>query len=223
VLLSGGIDSATALHLTRRAQPARALTFEYRGISRRELESARDIAKSARVVEHRLVRLPDLREAGEVPGFRLGALPPTYIPLRNSIFYSFAASVAEETGAGSIVGGHNRDDAEIFDDVGPRFFSRLQAALLEASPVLRKNKLRIVRPLRQKSKPQVVVLAERLRVPLELTWSCHRDGDEHCWSCPGCTSRIEAFRRAGLSDPLFHGEGKLLKQMKRRAGSLGEA
>jgi 7-cyano-7-deazaguanine synthase len=161
------------------------------------------------VVEHRFVRLPDLREAGEIPGFRLRALPPTYIPLKNSIFYSVAASLAEETGAGLIIGGHLRDDEKIFDDVSARFFSALQSAFLAASPVLRRNRLRIVRPMRLKNKAQVVALASMLKVPLELTWSCHRDGDEHCWDCPGCVSRIEAFRKAGVADPLAHRRGKI--------------
>jgi 7-cyano-7-deazaguanine synthase len=202
VLLSGGIDSATALYLTKRTNAVRALTIQYRGIAKKEIESAGEIAERAGVMEHRIVRLPDLREAGEIPGFRLGALPPTYIPLRNSIFYSIAASIAEETGAASIVGGHNRDDTKVFDDVSPRFFTAQQAAVLAASPLLRRKGLRIVRPLRLMTKPQVVALASRLKVPLELTWSCHREGDEHCWDCSGCASRAEAFRKAGMADPL---------------------
>ena len=196
------MDSATALYLTRQTNSIRAITFEFQGIAKREVESARAIADSAGVVEHRSVRLPDLREAGGIPGFSLGPRPPTYIPVRNSIFYAFAASVAEETGATLIVGGHNRDDAKIFDDVSSRFFEAQQAAFLAASPVLRRNRVRIVRPLRLKSKAQVVSLASRLGVPLEMTWSCHRDGEEHCWECPGCTSRREAFQMAGVADPL---------------------
>jgi 7-cyano-7-deazaguanine synthase len=202
VLLSGGIDSATALYLTKRTHRVRALTFEYHGIARRELESARAIANRAGVVEHRLVGLPDLREAADIPGFKLGSLPPTYIPLRNSIFYAFAASMAEETGAVSLVGGHNRDDMKVFDDVGSEFFTAQQAAFRAASPILRRNRVHIVRPLRLKSKAEVVALAGRLNVPLEVTWSCHRDRREHCWRCPGCGSRRESFARAGIADPL---------------------
>ena len=209
MLLSGGIDSATALYLTRRTHDVRALTFEYHGIAKHELESARAIAGRAGVVEHRFVRLPDLREAADIPGFRLGALPPTYVPLRNSIFYAFAASMAEETGAAVIVGGHNRDDAKVFDDVGSDFFTAQQAAFRAASPVLRRNRVRIVRPLRLKTKVEVVALASRLGVPLELTWSCHRDGKQHCGRCPGCVSRREAFAMAGVADPLAPSREKI--------------
>ena len=202
MLLSGGIDSATALYLTKKSQGVRALTFEYMGIARSELAAAKAVASRAGVLEHRIVRLPDLREAADIPGFKLGSLPPTYIPLRNSIFYAFAASMAEETGAVSIVGGHNRDDMKVFDDVSSEFFTAQQAAFRAASPVLRRNRVHIVRPLRLKSKAEVVALAGRLNVPLEVTWSCHRDGREHCWRCPGCDSRRKSFARAGIADPL---------------------
>ena len=211
MLLSGGIDSATALWLTKAAGPVRALTFEYHGIARRELEAAGRIAAAAGVREHRVVRLPDLKEAGDIAGAKFPGLPPTYIPLRNSIFYSFAASYAEEEGASSIVGGHNRDDEEIFRDVRSGFFNALQAAFREASPMLRG--IRISRPLRTRSKRQVVRLAASLGVPLRLTWSCHRDGMEPCWECDGCLMRARSFRAAGVPDPLLSFEGrKLLKQ-----------
>jgi len=202
VLLSGGIDSATALYLIKQTRPVRALTFEYQGIASKELEAARAIAGRAGVLEERLVRLPDLREAGDIPGFKPAGLPPTYIPSRNSIFYAFAASYAEETGAALIVGGHNRDDTEVFADVSSEFFQSLQRTMLVGSRILRRNRLRVVRPLRRKRKPEVIRLAASLGVPLELTWSCHRDVKEHCWNCDGCISRKRNFAAAGVVDPL---------------------
>ncbi len=178
------------------------MTFEFNGIARSELESARAVGARAEVLEHRFVRLPDLKEAGDIRGFDLRGRPRSYIPMRNAIFYSFAASIAEETGATALVGGHNGDDEEVFEDVAEPFFSALQRSLRAGSPVLRRNRVRIERPLRFKTKSQVVKLAAAIGVPLELTWSCHRDGKVHCWSCDGCKSRIEAFTRAGVKDPL---------------------
>jgi len=213
VLLSGGIDSAAALYLTRASRPVRALTFEYHGIANRELESAKAIGAKAGVREHRFVRLPDLKEASDIVGTKFAGLPPTYIPLRNSIFYSFAASYAEESGASLIVGGHNRDDEKIFDDVSSDFFRASERAFLAASSVLRKNRVRISRPLRDKSKTEVIRLAASLRVPFELTWSCHRGGREHCWECDGCLTRRKSFVAVGVADPLDRARGgKLLKQ-----------
>lgn len=202
MLLSGGIDSATALYLTKAARPVRALTFEYHGIARRELEAAKEVGTRAGVLEHRFVRLPDLKEAGDIKGAKFKGLPPTYIPLRNGIFYSFAASYAEETGASEIVGGHNRDDRGVFEDVSTAFFSALEEALWAGYPALRRSRTRITRPLGRKSKAQVIRLAADIGVPLGLTWSCHRDGDEHCWRCDGCISRRRSFDKAEVSDPL---------------------
>jgi 7-cyano-7-deazaguanine synthase len=202
VLLSGGIDSATALYLMKARLRVRALTFAYHGIARRELDSAKAVGTQAEVTEHRLVRVPDLKEAGDIPGYELRGLPPSYIPLRNNIFYSFAASYADETGAVLIVGGHNRDDQEVFKDVSSDFFGALQAALWKGSPVLRRNRVRIVRPLSRLRKVEVVRLAASLGVPLELTWSCHRDGKMHCWRCQGCLTRKRSFQAAGVVDPL---------------------
>jgi 7-cyano-7-deazaguanine synthase len=209
VLLSGGIDSATALYLTKPSNLVRAITFEYHGIARRELQAAREIGMSAGVREHRFVRLPDLKEASDIVGARFGRLPPTYIPLRNSIFYAFAASYAEEAGASLLVGGHNRDDEKVFEDVGPAFFRNLEGAFRAASPILRRNRIMISRPLREKSKPGVVRLAASLGVPLDLTWSCHRSGSRHCWLCDGCLARIRAFSASGVPDPLSQKRAKI--------------
>ena len=167
------------------------------------MASAANIAKRASVREHRLVRLPDLREAGDIPGFNFRGHPPTYIPLRNSIFYSCAASYAEEVSAGSIVGGHNKDDEKVFEDASPSFFDSLQTALWAGSVVLRRNRTAVLRPLKSLNKAEVVRLASSEGVPLDLTWSCHRNRDEHCWKCEGCVSRMRAFGRAGVEDPLL--------------------
>lgn len=180
----------------------RALTFEFSGIAGSELRAAKAIGARAGVLEHRFVRLPDLKEASDIPGFRPHGLPATYIPLRNSIFYSFAASYAEETGASAIVGGHNKDDTGVFVDVSSAFFRALQASFRQGSRILRRNRLLIVRPLKGKTKPEVIRSAVTLGVPLELTWSCHRDSAEHCWKCQGCLARLRSFAEAGVKDPL---------------------
>ncbi len=202
MLLSGGIDSATCLHLAKRTYKTRALTFEYHGMADKEVEAAKAVAVSAGVKEHRFVDIPDLREASDIPEARFEGMPPTYIPMRNSIFYSFAASYAEEVRADFIIGGHNRDDAKTFLDAGPAFFAGLERAFWLGSRIIQKKKTRILCPLGGETKFQVVRLAVSLGVPLGLTWSCHREGKEHCWECTGCLSRIESFDRAGVPDPL---------------------
>lgn len=187
--------------MRRRGYHSRALTFEFRGIARRELRAAKAIANAAGV-KQRVVRLPDLMEAGDMKRASFPGLPSTYIPLRNAVFYSLAASYAEEVRAGFIVGGHNSDDLKVFRDVSPNFFVDLQRAFRAGSKILNDGRVRILRPLASRSKPEVVLLASKIGVPLQLTWSCHRDGTRHCWHCQGCDARIRSFERAGVRDPL---------------------
>ena len=158
-------------------------------------------APRAAGVEQRVVRLPDLREASDLDSGFPG-LPPTYIPMRNAVFYSLAAGYAEELRADCIVGGHNKDDLKVFRDVSQAFFSSLEKAFWAGSGILSERRTRILRPLASKSKPEVIRLAASLGVPLGLTWSCHRDGAAHCWRCEGCRGRTSSFERAGLPDPL---------------------
>jgi len=143
-----------------------------------------------------------MREAGDTRAAAFKGLPPTYIPMKNLVYYGLAASYAEETAASRIIGGHNKDDMRVFEDTSDLFFAQLQRALWSSSSRLRRDQTRIVRPLRRLTKPEVVARAAGLGVPLQLTWSCHRDGEGHCWECPGCVARTRAFIDAGLNDPL---------------------
>jgi 7-cyano-7-deazaguanine synthase len=164
------------------------------------------MARRVGVLEHRFMRLPDLREAEDITGstdLSSGKVPATYLPMKNAVYYSLAAAFAEEKGSDRIIGGHNADDKLLFEDTSEEFFASLQTTLLTASPRLRRRGLRISRPLKDMSKTEVVALAAKIRVPLELTWSCYRTGQEHCWVCEGCRLRIEAFRAAGVEDPLL--------------------
>lgn len=181
-----------------------ALTISFKGMAAAELRAARAVARRAGVGQT-VFRMPDLREAGDIPGARFPGMPPTYIPFRNSIFYAVAAGLAEEVSAEFLVGGHNRDDLRIFADTGEAFFAKLQDALGAAQSSPGGGRLEIVRPLAELSKAEVVMLASRMGVPLHLTWSCHRDGRKHCWRCPGCYARRAAFEGAGVEDPLSEG------------------
>jgi 7-cyano-7-deazaguanine synthase len=204
VLLSGGIDSATCLYLSRqRGNLNRALTIRLHGMARGEVRAATRLAEAAGVEEHRFFSMPELREVGDIgsPG-RLARLPPTYIPMKNSIYYSVAAAFAEEVGAALVIGGHNSDDRAVFEDTADEFFREMQRTLRTASARLREQDFRIWRPLRTMKKAEVVTLAADLGVPLEMTWSCHREGSTHCWECDGCLQRERSFLQAGLRDPL---------------------
>jgi len=148
--------------------------------------------------------MPELRELGDIaaPQRGLAALPPSYIPMKNAIYYGVAAAFAEEVGAARVIGGHNRDDRAVFEDTSGGFFAQMERALRAGSARLREVDFRISRPLREMSKAEVVALAVGLGVPLELTWCCHRAGSTHCGRCEGCAQRERAFSEAGVEDPL---------------------
>ncbi len=180
--------------------------MEIHGTAAAEIRAARLLGKRVGVLEHRFVRLPDLREAGDIVGstaLSRGGVPPTYIPMKNTVYYSLGASYAEEKGAGFIIGGHNLDDMRVFEDTSDEFFARLEGTLLAGSARLKRSGLRILRPLKDMTKAEVVSMASEIGVPLEVTWSCHRDGREHCWKCEGCRSRRKAFQAAHVTDPLY--------------------
>jgi len=168
------------------------------------MKAAKRIASAAAVSEHRFVSIPQLRELSDMKSQgMLAGLPRTYIPMKNATYYSLAAAFAEETGSSFIVGGHNRDDLRFFEDTSNEFFVHLQKAIRAGSTRLRERRVRIWRPLSDMPKVKVVALAKRLGVPLELTWSCHMAGSEHCWKCDGCIARIRSFSEAGVIDPLL--------------------
>lgn len=194
----------------KKGYSTRALTIKFFRIAEGELRAANGVAKKAGVVEHRIIEIPSLKEAGDIGSDVFGGLPSTYIPMRNAVFYALAAGYAEEVGANYIFGGHNGDDVRIFEDTRREFFDNLQRALWSGSSRLKRMRTTLVRPLQRMSKGEIVAYASRLKVPLELTWSCHREGTEHCWECDGCRARVEAFRRAGVEDPLRrrHGNGR---------------
>ena len=181
----------------------RALTIRFHRIAPGELRAAKQIAQRAGVVEHRYVTIPELREAGDIERKeRFQDLPRTYVPNRNMIFYSLAASYAEEVGSNYIIGGHNASDTGMFADTRPEFFRTLQTTIWSASRRLKEARTTILRPLQHMTKSEVVRRASGLGVPLEMTWSCHKERSTHCWECEGCRGRISAFKLAGIEDRL---------------------
>ena len=137
----------------------RALTIQIHGTAKSELEAAKRVGRTGKVVEHRFVSIPELKEAGDMRGSKdpsWMAVPKTYVPMKNAIYYSLAAGYAEEKSADLIIGGHNADDARVFEDTSEEFFADLRKTLYAASPRFRTNGLVILRPLSRLSKPEVV-------------------------------------------------------------------
>jgi 7-cyano-7-deazaguanine synthase len=120
------------------------------------------------------------------------------------IFYSISAHFAEYLGVKWIIGGHNWHDTKFFKDTSKRFIDKMNVLFKEGCLLCNDNRAyQIVLPLAKMNRKQIIKLAMRLKAPIELTWSCHREGNSHCGSCYSCKQRLEAFNELGLKDPAF--------------------
>ena len=213
VLLSGGLDSTTALAVARaEGYECHALSFEYGQRHARELESARRVAAALGAAAHLTLRL-DLRAIGgsaltadiPVPKARTAeaigtGIPVTYVPARNTIFLSHALAWAEVMGAQDIFIGVNVLDASGYPDCRPEYiaaFERL-ANLATQAGVEGRSHFRIHTPLIALSKADIIRRGRDLGVDYSLTWSCYApeaDG-RACGLCDACLLRSKGLHRS---------------------------
>jgi 7-cyano-7-deazaguanine synthase len=205
VLLSGGIDSATALYLTKQqTDDIYSLNMTYTQTRDSETEASKKLAATAKVKEHLLVYLPLFKDIETryrpTPSPEISS---AYLPARNIVFYGVAAAYAETIGANRIVFGSNADDAKELPDARREFIQLMNELIRSGTRAGREGfEIEIVNPLIGYDKAEVLKLALELRVPLELTWSCYENGQVPCGKCRGCRNRMSAFKAAGMEDPL---------------------
>jgi 7-cyano-7-deazaguanine synthase len=222
VLLSGGLDSSTVLALAKeRGYDVVALTFDYGQKHKRELSSSRKIARHFEAKEHiilpldlgKLLRSSLTRESISIPENRTeeeisSGVPSTYVPSRNIIFLSIAASIAESRGADVVFIAANSVDFSGYPDCTAEFMAAFQRTLDVGTKAGREGRgIRVEAPILTKSKGDIVREAIRLKVPLEETWSCYKGGVRACGKCDSCLLRLRGFAEAGISDPLEY-EGR---------------
>jgi 7-cyano-7-deazaguanine synthase len=216
VLLSGGVDSSTSLALMKsQGYACYALSIAYQQRHSYELRSAERIASTLGVVEHRVVSL----DIGQWGGSSITdsdlcvpesgqEKPSTYVPARNLIFLSTAAAWAEVVGASVICISANQDDYTNYPDCRPEFFNAFELAANMGTRCGEEDKgVRVVTPLIQHTKSEIVQLGLDLGVDFSLTWSCYhpQEGDKPCLRCDACDLRSRAFADIGVDDPLVLG------------------
>jgi len=211
VLLSGGLDSATALYWAKsQGYALHAVSFHYGQRHDREVRSALELARRAGAAPHEAL-LPILgAEASSLtnrkkalPNLPLaeigrGGIPSTYVPARNTLFLSSALSLADALGASAIVIGANVLDYSGYPDCRPDFLCAFEKVARLGS---RCRRLRVLAPLIKLDKAGIIRLARRLGVPLELTWSCYNGGKTPCGRCDSCKLRAKGFAEIGVADP----------------------
>ncbi len=215
VLLSGGLDSATAAAwAVASGYTVSALSVDYGQRHRVELEAAAAVAARLALPEHRTVRV-DLRAIGgsaltdaiDVPVDREaigGDVPVTYVPARNTILLALLTGLAEVTGARTLVIGANVQDYSGYPDCRPEFLRAFEeVARLGTRAGAEGGRFEVRAPLLQLSKAGIVRLGTALGVDYALTLSCYDPPAAfvHCGRCDACRLRRAGFAEAGVADP----------------------
>lgn len=219
ILLSGGLDSYTAAAIARTdGFQLYALTINYGQRHQRELDCSRRIAESLGITEHKTIAL-DLRAIGGsaltssqpvpksgTPADQPAAIPPTYVPARNTILLSVALGWAEVLGAFDIFMGANAVDYSGYPDCRAEFIAAFEglANLATAAAVEGRGRFRIHAPLIGLSKAEIIARGAELHLDYSLTHSCYDPDDQGraCGRCDSCLLRLKGFAEAHLRDPI---------------------
>lgn len=217
VLLSGGIDSTTALAIAKQQGfEVYAISFRYGQTHEYELTAAKKIAEYFDVKKHLILTI-DLRAIGgsaltgdlEIPKARKAeqisqAIPVTYVPARNTIFLSLALGWAEVLGASDIYIGANAVDFSGYPDCRLEYIEAFEKmANLATKAGIEGKRFKIHAPLITLTKAQIIQKGIELGVDYSLTHSCYAPSPEGkaCGSCDSCLIRKKGFNEAGIPDP----------------------
>lgn len=209
VLVSGGMDSVTALHAAAREHEVVAgLSFDYGS-----KHNARELPFAALHCERlgvrhetvaldfmdRLFKSDLLKSGGEIPEGHYEAenMMQTVVPFRNGILLAIAAGYAESVEAeGLVIAAHSGDHA-IYPDCREDFMRPMGDAIRSGTYA----GIELLRPFIDLRKEGIAAMGAELGVDFALTWSCYKGGEFHCGKCGTCVERKEAFALAGLPDP----------------------
>jgi 7-cyano-7-deazaguanine synthase len=213
VLLSGGLDSATALAIAhRRGHDCYALSVAYGQRHSAELDAAARVAAALAAREHRIMQV-DLAGIGgsaltdpamAVPESPTTGIPITYVPARNTMLLALALGWAEVLGATSIYIGVNAVDYSGYPDCRPEFIAAFEALAARATRAgVEGRPLTVHAPLIAWTKAQIIQAGMQLGVDYALTVSCYQAdaSGRACGRCDSCRIRRDGFHAAGVPDP----------------------
>jgi 7-cyano-7-deazaguanine synthase len=228
VLLSGGIDSGTCLHVAHaQFDDVHAISIDYGQRHKKEIAAAKKLADGLGV-PHRTLDLSAIVPSTmltnanvEVPNISysdIQGVSPTYVPFRNGLMLSAISSyvagkrvVAEKNNIsgqalrewGIFFGAHAEDAQNwAYPDCTPEFIGAMANAIYVGTY----RAVRLHTPLEWLSKKEIILLGDTLGVPWALTWSCYKGEEEHCGVCPTCRARRLGFQDAGVPDPTIYRE-----------------
>lgn len=209
VLLSGGMDSVTALYeASMHYRIAAAVSFRY-GAKHNDREIPFASQHAAKLgVPHHVIRLDFigdlfesalLKKGGDIPKghYEESSMKQTVVPFRNGILLSVAAGFAESTGASGLVIAAHAGDHAIYPDCREEFMQSMAAAIRVGTYA----GIELLRPFIAMTKADIARRGHGLGIDYSQTWSCYAGGETHCGECGTCVERREAFELAGLPDP----------------------
>lgn len=212
ILLSGGLDSITALAFAKaEGYDCYSISFDYGQRHKTELNAAERLAEKNGVVEHKVIQI-DLRAIGgsaltddiEVPEVAQNGIPVTYVPARNTVFLAIALGWAEVLQAEAIYIGVNAVDYSGYPDCRPEFVTAFETlANLAIKSAIEGKAIYIRAPLMSLSKAEIVTAGTALGIDYSETISCYQADAQGraCGQCDSCRLRRQGFAEAGLTDP----------------------
>jgi len=212
VLVSGGMDSCVTAALAYREHELAFLHINYgQRTERRELKAFNDIADYYAVARRLALDVQHWKLIGgsaltdehlSIPNANLhsSTVPITYVPFRNANFLSAAVSWGEVLGARSIFIGAVEEDSSGYPDCRKEFYDAFNYAI--AMGTKPETSLRIITPILDCKKSEIVRIGIELHAPLHLSWSCYRNEETACGVCDSCALRLRGFQQAGFEDAI---------------------
>lgn len=222
ILLSGGLDSTTCMAVAKdMGYELYPISFDYQQRNKIELIGAQEIAKYFGAKKHLIINTNMSAIGGsaltdnsiDVPEGDIdaaeSAVPITYVPSRNLIFLSYALGYAEVVKADAIFIGVNAVDYSGYPDCRPEFIAKFQDMINYAckTTVVDHHPIKLMTPLQDLSKAEIIKLGTKLGAPYHLTRSCYNGQEEACGHCDSCKLRLRGFAEAGIPDPIAYKKG----------------
>jgi 7-cyano-7-deazaguanine synthase len=218
VLVSGGMDSATAVYEARERgyEPHFFHTSYGQRTEDMEAECARTLAETVDAADFFRVETDHLAAIGasaltdeeidveDTEDVDDKEIPDTYVPFRNANLLSMAVSYAEANDCSAIFIGAHSEDFSGYPDCRPAFFEAFQGVIDAGTKP--ETEIELVAPFVEWSKTDIAERGQELSVPYEQTWSCYRNEPPACGTCDACAYRLEAFQRIGVEDPIEYAE-----------------